>query len=1455
MSASSSISNAAFNTMPTPAFSHMVSVKLNQENYLLWAAQVLPYLRSQGLSGHIDGSLPAPSQTIATTPSEDTGERSIIVNPEFTSWYHRDQLVLSVINSSLTEEILSTVVHCTSACQTWRTLEKMFASSSRARIMQIRMQLATIQKSDLSAADYFRKVKRLADTLAAIGKPLQDEEFISYLLRGLPSDYDSLVTSITTRPDSYTVSDVYAHLLSFETRHEHYNTLGQSSANNANRVAGRGGGSSGRNNRGRGRGSAGRGQGGRSGRPPAKNNSGVPCQICGKASHDALQCWHRFDQAYQADDTVKQAAAATHGYAVDSNWYVDTGATDHITSDLERLTTKERYTGGDQIQVANGAGLSISHVGHSSIAGLTRPLHLNHILYAPKINKHLISVKKLATDNDAIVEFHPDSFFVKDRATKHLLLKGKCRNGLYTLPNKSQAFLTARISPEQWHRRLGHPAAPVVLRILQDNNIAVNTEISPSLICHACQLGKSHQLPFSSSSHVTTAPLELVHTDVWGPALPSVNNSKYYVSFIDDFSRYVWIYFLKCKSDVEPIFLQFQKHAENMLNTKIRAVQSDWGGEYQHLHRYFQTSGINHRISCPHTHQQNGLAERKHRHLVETGLTLLSQAQLPLRFWDEAFNTASYLINRMPSRTIGHDTPLHKLFGTNPDYTKLRVFGCACWPNLRPYNDRKLSFRTKRCTFLGYSATHKGYKCFDHMTGRVYISRDVVFDEMVFPFSEQSLQKPQDPQNSHHPTILPMLAKNIQYTESALVTPPPNDIPNPPEPALDDGNNGSGHSTPNANDDSPSASLPATGGHTDAQGCSDTNNEELNSQEAATSPPQAPPAQHSMRTRLKDNIVQTKQFTDGTVRYSQNARGFACSLTDRNPAMGHSTVSEPYNLEQALSSPEWKQAMDVEYSALMRNHTWELVPPKKGINLIDSRWVFKVKKKADGSVERLKARLVAKGYKQRYGVDYLDTFCPVVKTTTIRVILSLAISRGWSMRQIDIQNAFLHGVLEEEVYMKQPPGYCDPDRPSDYICRLKKALYGLKQAPRAWHSRLTGKLHELGFRSSVADASLLVFKQAGITMYMLVYVDDIIIVSSSNSATEKLIQKLMVDFAVKDLGPLEYFLGIEVKQKGNGILLSQKRYALDLIKKAGMHKCKPISTPMTATEKLLKNQGTTLNGEDQFRYRSIVGGLQYLTLTRPDLSFAVNRVCQYIQSPTDAHWAAVKRILRFVKGTADNGLKIQKSSSMMLSGFSDADWAGCPDDRRSTSGFAVFFGPNLISWSSRKQNTVSRSSTEAEYKAIANLTAELIWVQSLLKELGVFLHKAPRLWCDNLGATYLTTNPVFHARTKHIEVDFHFVREQVARKAMEVRFISSKDQLADMMTKPLSRAPFLKNCNQLNIGVQYPADDHVQELCNMLVEEEQTFKPIATQVDLKLGGYSIWSSSSDEPHIMVLLEA
>ncbi|KAK1619343.1 hypothetical protein QYE76_024860 [Lolium multiflorum] len=456
-----------------------------------------------------------------------------------------------------------------------------------------------------------------------------------------------------------------------------------------------------------------------------------------------------------------------------------------------------------------------------------------------------------------------------------------------------------------------------------------------------------------------------------------------------------------------------------------------------------------------------------------------------------------------------------------------------------------------------------------------------------------------------------------------------------------------------------------------------------------------------VRTRLQKGIKHPKIYTDGTVRYG---------------LLGSS--DEPHSLADALAEPHWKQAMGEEYEVLLNNQTWHLVPSRSNKNVIDCKWVYRIKKRADGTIDRYKARLVAKGFKQRYGIDYEDTFSPVVKASTIRTVLAISVSQGWNLRQLDVKNTFLHGVLEEEVYMRQPPGFENPESPG-FVCKLDKALYGLKQAPRAWYSRLSSKLYDLGFTPSKSDTSLFLYQKSGITIFMLIYVDDIIVASSSNDAITALVSDLNENFAIKDLGDLHFFLGIEVKKTHRGLLLTQEKYANDLLERLGMRICKPAPTPLSATDSLSLVDGELLGPEDSTKYRSIVGGLQYLTLTRPDISFSVNKVCQFLHAPTTVHWKVVKRILRYVKDTAGIGITFQPSSSTLLSAFSDADWAGCPDDRRSTGGLAIFIGPNLISWSARKHETLSRSNTEAEYKALANATAEMIWVEALLRELGI----------------------------------------------------------------------------------------------------------------------------------------
>ncbi|XP_019246487.1 PREDICTED: uncharacterized protein LOC109226143 [Nicotiana attenuata] len=383
--------------------------------------------------------------------------------------------------------------------------------------------------------------------------------------------------------------------------------------------------------------------------------------------------------------------------------------------------------------------------------------------------------------------------------------------------------------------------------------------------------------------------------------------------------------------------------------------------------------------------------------------------------------------------------------------------------------------------------------------------------------------------------------------------------------------------------------------------------------------------------------------------------------------------------------------------------------------------------------------------------------------------------------------------------MEQPPGFKDLIFPH-HVCRLKKALYGLKQAPKAWFHKFSSFLLHLGFSCSKADPSLFVLHSSKGTLLLLLYVDDIILTSNHSSLINILIQLISSKFAMKDMGDLHYFLGIKATLTKDGLFLSQHKYALDILQRTNVLAARPLNTPLSQKHALHDPTGALVDASE---YRSIVGALQYLTLTRPEISHSVNLLCQFMQSPTEVHWSGVKRVLHYIAGTSQLGLRISAQSSLNLVGFSDADWAGCPLSRRSTSGLCVFLGSNCISWSSRKQNTVAKSSAEAEYRSLASLAAEVTWVTYILKDIGISLSQPPVLFTDNISALHLRPNPVLHARTKHVELDYHFVREKVVQGAMVTKFIPSMSQVADILTKPLSKFQFQSHRTKLGV-VQIP---------------------------------------------------
>jgi hypothetical protein len=504
----------------------------------------------------------------------------------------------------------------------------------------------------------------------------------------------------------------------------------------------------------------------------------------------------------------------------------------------------------------------------------------------------------------------------------------------------------------------------------------------------------------------------------------------------------------------------------------------------------------------------------------------------------------------------------------------------------------------------------------------------------------------------------------------------------------------------------------------------------------------------------------------------------------------------PSNVEEALSDPKWAKAMQEELEALKKNNTWKLVPLPEGKKLVGCKWVFSIKYKADGSVDRYKARLVAKGFTQTHGIDYMETFSPVAKLNTVRVLLSLAANLDWPLHQLDVKNAFLHGDLDEEVYMDIPPG-CTGSAETKIVCKLERALYGLKQSPRAWFGRFSSAMRKYGYHQSNSDHTLFLKHRQSKVTALIVYVDDMIITGDDAEEISRLQEQLSTEFEMKNLEGLKYFLGIEVARSKDGIFLSQRKYVLDLLTEAGLLECKPVDTPIVQNHRL----GEYLDQvpANKVRYQRLVGKLIYLSHTRPDIAYAVSVVSQFMHNPSEDHMSAVIRILHYLKSSPGKGLMFSKNAHLKIEGYTYADWAGNILDRKSTSGYFTFVGGNLVTWRSKKQKVVARSSAEAEFRGMAKGLCELIWLRSLLTEVGFPPDSAMNLFCDNKAAIDISHNPIQHDRTKHVEVDRHFIKQNLEERIIQFPFVKSEDQLADILTKAISSRNFYHSLNKLGV--------------------------------------------------------
>ncbi|PKU65522.1 Retrovirus-related Pol polyprotein from transposon TNT 1-94 [Dendrobium catenatum] len=1316
---------------------NIVSTELNQDNYAVWRSQILKLFRANGFDKFLESFSPSlpPSLPHSTGSSQTTQAGA--------QWNLTDQNLSASLCSTISASILPYVINLSSTAAIWSTLENRFQATNRSKVIQLKNSLHHISLKNLTMNQYLSEIKVLVDQIASAGSSVDNEDIILYILNGLPPQYQAFKTAIRTMLTPITLDQLYPLLLS-----EEINIASDASRNpsmgdsNLALFSSRG-----RGRRNRGRSSQPSGSTSRQSGPP------VTCQICLKKGHSASDCWHRLNAQYVPSASAQQSkamiAASDNSH---DNWFLDSGATSHLTNSLENMTLSTPYQGSDNVTIGDGRSLSIANSGVGILPTPTRKLKLSQIFHSPQLRFNLLSISKLTRDNDISITFNPAGFVFKDLKTQQILLQGPCNNGLYPIQTAAlsiptQALAATSTDANLWHQRLGHPNDRVLQKL---SNSIIHCRFNKFHIsCSSCKESKSHKLVFDKSVSRRNSILDLIHSDIWGPApVVSHHGFRYYVLFVDDFSRFSWIFSIRCKTEVFNVFTAFKNQIEKYTSRSIKMIRTDGGTEYVNhtFTQYMRTHGITHQISCPYTPEQNGVAERKHRHILETSRTLLNTASIPYNYWPEAILTSVYLINRMPSPNTTNLSPFELFHKTQPRYDHLRTFGCECFYLLPPHSHHKLQPKSKSCVFLGYSDTYKGYKCLDLTTNKIHISRHTDFNEHVFPF-KNSPQSPNIQPTSSIPFLLqPISAQDNSHTilgnNSATTYAQPTISSQVPQPTQSDISS--------------------------------------NSNQAEAVHPNSSSTYHHMLTRAKTGSLKPRIRLNLLHSTSQNT----IPIT-------------PTSYTEAAKQSEWRTAMALEFFALQKQGTWSLVEPPHDATILGCKWTYRIKYHADGTIAKHKARLVAQGNHQEYGLDYTETFSPVAKLPTIRVLLTVALNNEWPVHQLDVANAFLHGNIEETIYMAQPRGFEDPSHPQ-HVCRLHKAIYGLKQAPRQWYNTFTSYLTSIGFFHNTADPSMLCFKTNCTQVFLLIYVDDILITGNNQTEISMIIEKLHKQFSMKDLGQANDFLGVKIDTLNNSYFLSQKSYAWSLLQLAQMTACNPLANPSCTKLPTVFQDDPLLS--DPTLYRRLTGALQYLTITRPDIAYSVNQLSQHMHNPLSQHVYLLKRLLRYLKGTLDYGIPISKSN-LVLSSFSDADWAGDPISRRSTSGYCSFLGNTIISWTVKKQHTVARSSTESEYRALAALTADIIWLRRLLADFGINQDEPTDMYCDNMSAIALANNPVFHARTKHIEIDQKFIRDHIHNKSIRLLPINTIDQTADIFTKSLSTPRFVTLRDKLTVTI------------------------------------------------------
>lgn len=1004
------------------------------------------------------------------------------------------------------------------------------------------------------------------------------------------------------------------------------------------------------------------------------------------------------------------------------------------------------------------------------------------------------------------------------------------------MPMETPVFYTRSEVAEVdlWHRRLGHIGLAPMKKLLNQLGIGVDwthgKPIGDSEKCEICLKSRQTRRPSRDPMKRASRPLELIHMDIDGGSKSFIETLEYAMYFLlltDDYTRYRWVYFLIRKSDATACIKAFIREVESQhSDMKVGRFRTDNAGELSkgETEIIAKACGITIETAVAYTPEQNGVAERSNRTILNRARALLFDSGLPHVLWNEAVETAVYLTNRSPTVAIeATKTPYEMRFQTPPKLDHLRLFGCKTFVHLvkeQRTSPSKLAERARVCYLCGYVGDHI-YRVFDPVKVSVFKVRDVVFDETKLYEPVQQAAPIASPQAAGAGPSYAEWRKSqpsFRKTRMDMVLPPGSLLLADEENELDAPHTEPvrqevGGSLPEVVMDEPGPSeavIQAEPVQQDVGGSSTTGLDvsqpepmhlDANSTEPAggEGPSHGEPAEaHETARSLRPRRIHDYR--------KMHTRG----LLSKDILQGLVSVPmEPVSYEEALGAPDhlqWELAMVEEISSLEANRTWDLVDIPKEVVPIKGKWVFKLKQGPSGRIERYKARWVAKGYLQRWGVDYEESFAPVAKAATVRVVLALTTVFDLDIEQIDVKTAFLNGILpdNESVYVEAPVGYQLLGKDTEgKCCKLLKGLYGLKQSARLWYKTAQTVFVKLGFRRSQADHCLFIKKG----LWVLVYVDDQLIIGSQSKIRD-FKRSFAEEFTITEIGTANFYLGMHIDRdrKERLMKVSQPLYAEKILEKVRMKEARTCKVPMEAgLVKVLRKNSDQATAVEIARYRSEIGSMMYImTQTRPDLGYPIAKLSKYLSNPSSTHQKALTTAYRYLRGTADKGLVYGRNidpkdpSTTQVYGYTDSDFASDPDTRKSTSGFVFMLAGAAVSWRSKQQEIVTKSSCEAEYVAVDSAASEAVWLRLLLSELG-YPQNPTTIYVDNNGSIDLAHNPENHNRTKHIDVRFHYIRQLVENNEVELPWIETGKMLADTLTKPLGPAKFIQFRAQMGV--------------------------------------------------------